>query len=85
MKVLVKKVQIGCIHIDPCQFKCAYFTLEKCALVLRLSCYFVVPACRENQFLCVSEKKCIPARWVCDTQDDCHGLEDEYRIMCNSR
>ncbi|XP_071448921.1 vitellogenin receptor [Hetaerina americana] len=47
----------------------------------------VVPTrCRSDEFLCKSDKKCIPEKWRCDGRDDCESGEDEFkcRVTCSS-
>jgi len=33
--------------------------------------------CRQDQFKCVSSGRCIPASWICDTDNDCGDWSDE--------
>ena len=46
--------------------------------------FIAVPNCRPNQFLCRSQRKCIPARWICDNQDDCYDNQEEQSLLCQS-
>jgi Low-density lipoprotein receptor domain class A len=33
--------------------------------------------CKADEFFCISSKRCITARWVCDHDNDCEDGSDE--------
>jgi hypothetical protein len=43
------------------------------------------PPCAAGEFLCSKDGSCIPSRWACDRQADCHQAEDEDPEMCRGK
>jgi len=43
----------------------------------------VCVACRDDWFKCANSGRCIPARWICDGDNDCSDMSDERN--CNSK
>ncbi len=41
-------------------------------------------ACGEGKWLCVQNKKCIPADEVCNGEDDCSNDSDENKSFCEN-
>jgi len=42
-------------------------------------------ACREDQFQCANTGRCIPARWICDGDNDCGDMSDEQNCGPTTR
>lgn len=42
-------------------------------------CLVALPPCSSQEFRCVTSGKCIPAEFVCDTEEDCADGSDEHR------
>ncbi|XP_045211106.2 neurotrypsin-like [Mercenaria mercenaria] len=69
---------------DPAKVDCVHSEDAGVSCIPPAEMHASVPIiCRDSQFKCSRDSKCIPRSWLCDGRRDCHDGSDELQLFCN--